>query len=337
MRNTLLSTLIAASLLVWGAGCSKKAADTSQTANGQPSATQTTPALQHHQQPPRRPGHIKTLRSTTTTSRHHLLPVRRTPAPSAHRSPANQPPRRRRRRRRHPDDDAAAATSTPPPVTTTSPQPAAGPPARRHHRNIVAASRSSSAPPQRLGTPVRPTRQPPQRPGATTVVCPCSWLSFLLLRLQVPPAHAPSPLAPSARQPRTRRGGRDHRRGPRGERLPRTWRGRRASAAGPDRCALVASARGRAPWLRRPARTRPTADRVRQALFDRLLHAPWGRADDGRGCRCWTCQGAGALGLEALSRRGRPRHVHRERPSGAGRAFSQAMAMLLSAPTGWSC
>jgi len=49
--------------------------------------------------------------------------------------------------------------------------------------------------------------------------------------------------------------------------------------------------------------TRPTADRVRQALFDMLLHAPWG----GR----WVVEGAnvldafagtGALGLEALSR-----------------------------------
>jgi hypothetical protein len=43
MRNTLVSTLIAASLLVWSAGCSKKSADTSQQTNGQPAATQTTP------------------------------------------------------------------------------------------------------------------------------------------------------------------------------------------------------------------------------------------------------------------------------------------------------
>lgn len=49
--------------------------------------------------------------------------------------------------------------------------------------------------------------------------------------------------------------------------------------------------------------TRPTADRVRQALFDMLLHAPWGghglmeeaRVLDG-------FAGTGALGLEALSR-----------------------------------
>jgi 16S rRNA (guanine966-N2)-methyltransferase len=51
------------------------------------------------------------------------------------------------------------------------------------------------------------------------------------------------------------------------------------------------------------AATRPTAERVRQALFDRLLHAPWGG-------RPWLAAahvldgfaGTGALGLEALSR-----------------------------------
>ena len=49
--------------------------------------------------------------------------------------------------------------------------------------------------------------------------------------------------------------------------------------------------------------TRPTAERVRQALFDRLLHAPWAGRD-------WLAEaavldafaGTGALGLEALSR-----------------------------------
>jgi 16S rRNA (guanine966-N2)-methyltransferase len=49
--------------------------------------------------------------------------------------------------------------------------------------------------------------------------------------------------------------------------------------------------------------TRPTADRVRQALFDMLLHAPWG----GRGLIeaaevLDVFAGTGALGLEALSR-----------------------------------
>jgi 16S rRNA (guanine966-N2)-methyltransferase len=49
--------------------------------------------------------------------------------------------------------------------------------------------------------------------------------------------------------------------------------------------------------------TRPTADRVRQALFDMLLHADWG----GRGVIedavvLDVFAGTGALGLEALSR-----------------------------------
>ena len=49
--------------------------------------------------------------------------------------------------------------------------------------------------------------------------------------------------------------------------------------------------------------TRPTADRVRQSLFDMILHAPWG----GRACIADTLvldafAGTGALGLEALSR-----------------------------------
>ncbi len=62
-------------------------------------------------------------------------------------------------------------------------------------------------------------------------------------------------------------------------------------------------------WRGRPiqapsnAATRPTADRVRQALFDMLSHAAWGGPDlltnasvlDG-------FAGSGALGLEALSR-----------------------------------
>jgi 16S rRNA (guanine966-N2)-methyltransferase len=49
--------------------------------------------------------------------------------------------------------------------------------------------------------------------------------------------------------------------------------------------------------------TRPTADRVRQALFDTLMHAEWG----GRGLVAGAAvldafAGTGALGLEALSR-----------------------------------
>ncbi|GAC1491883.1 MAG: 16S rRNA (guanine(966)-N(2))-methyltransferase RsmD [Acetobacteraceae bacterium] len=49
--------------------------------------------------------------------------------------------------------------------------------------------------------------------------------------------------------------------------------------------------------------TRPTADRVRQALFDRLLHAPWaGRAAIDGALVLDAFAGTGALGLEALSR-----------------------------------
>lgn len=49
--------------------------------------------------------------------------------------------------------------------------------------------------------------------------------------------------------------------------------------------------------------TRPTADRVRQALFDRLLHAPWaGRAAIEDASVLDVFAGTGALGLEALSR-----------------------------------
>ena len=51
------------------------------------------------------------------------------------------------------------------------------------------------------------------------------------------------------------------------------------------------------------AATRPTADRVRQALFDMLLHAPWGGRDTIQGARVLDLfAGSGALGLEALSR-----------------------------------
>jgi len=61
--------------------------------------------------------------------------------------------------------------------------------------------------------------------------------------------------------------------------------------------------RGRA--LHAPAgqATRPTADRVRQAEFDMLLHAPWGGREVVEGARVLDVfAGSGALGLEALSR-----------------------------------
>src|SRR5581483_3845711 len=49
--------------------------------------------------------------------------------------------------------------------------------------------------------------------------------------------------------------------------------------------------------------TRPTADRVRQALFDMLLHAPWGGRDTIEGATVLDVfAGTGAFGLEALSR-----------------------------------
>ena len=51
--------------------------------------------------------------------------------------------------------------------------------------------------------------------------------------------------------------------------------------------------------------TRPTADRVRQALFDRLMHAPWAGRAAIEGARVLDAfAGTGALGLEALSRGG---------------------------------
>jgi 16S rRNA (guanine966-N2)-methyltransferase len=48
--------------------------------------------------------------------------------------------------------------------------------------------------------------------------------------------------------------------------------------------------------------TRPTADRARQAIFDRLAHAPWaaGRLEGALVLDAFA--GTGAMGLEALSR-----------------------------------
>jgi len=49
--------------------------------------------------------------------------------------------------------------------------------------------------------------------------------------------------------------------------------------------------------------TRPTADRVRQALFDMLMHAPWAGHGFLAGATVLDAfAGTGALGLEALSR-----------------------------------
>ena len=67
---------------------------------------------------------------------------------------------------------------------------------------------------------------------------------------------------------------------------------------------IVAGAwRGRGLTAPPGSATRPTADRVRQALFDMLMHAPWAGADAVRRARVLDgFAGSGALGLEALSR-----------------------------------
>ena len=67
---------------------------------------------------------------------------------------------------------------------------------------------------------------------------------------------------------------------------------------------IVAGAwRGRTLVAPAGAATRPTADRVRQALFDMLLHAPWGGRQAVEGVAVLDgFAGTGALGLEALSR-----------------------------------
>ncbi len=67
---------------------------------------------------------------------------------------------------------------------------------------------------------------------------------------------------------------------------------------------IVAGAwRGRALAVPAGQITRPTADRVRQALFDMLMHAPWGGRALLEGAEVLDgFAGTGALGLEALSR-----------------------------------
>src|SRR6476659_1368768 len=61
--------------------------------------------------------------------------------------------------------------------------------------------------------------------------------------------------------------------------------------------------RGRTLIAPQGSQTRPTADRVRQALFDMLLHAPWGGRDALEDAQVLDVfAGTGALGLEALSR-----------------------------------
>ncbi|MGG5822996.1 16S rRNA (guanine(966)-N(2))-methyltransferase RsmD [Falsiroseomonas sp. HW251] len=61
--------------------------------------------------------------------------------------------------------------------------------------------------------------------------------------------------------------------------------------------------RGRSLVAPKGEATRPTADRVRQALFDMLWHAPWAGRERIEGARVLDAfAGTGALGLEALSR-----------------------------------
>ncbi len=66
---------------------------------------------------------------------------------------------------------------------------------------------------------------------------------------------------------------------------------------------IAGSRKGRTLEAPAGSATRPTADRVRQALFDMLLHAPWGGRNCIEGVRVLDgFAGTGALGLEALSR-----------------------------------
>jgi len=67
---------------------------------------------------------------------------------------------------------------------------------------------------------------------------------------------------------------------------------------------IVAGAwRGRSLTAPSGTETRPTADRMRQALFDMLVHAPWGGRELIEGASVLDMfAGTGALGLEALSR-----------------------------------
>ncbi len=74
------------------------------------------------------------------------------------------------------------------------------------------------------------------------------------------------------------------------------------------------------------AATRPTADRVRQSLFNMLLHAPWAGRDAIEGVHVLDAfAGTGALGLEALSR-GAARAVFLEQDADALRALRTNIA-----------
>jgi len=84
--------------------------------------------------------------------------------------------------------------------------------------------------------------------------------------------------------------------------------------------------RGRALAAAPGAATRPTADRVRQALFDMLRHADWAEgALEGTVVDAFA--GTGALGLEALSR-GARRAAFFERDRSAVRGLAANVAAL---------
>ena len=81
-------------------------------------------------------------------------------------------------------------------------------------------------------------------------------------------------------------------------------RGRRRRCRAAGRMRIVAGEwRGRTLVAPPGLSTRPTADRVRQALFDMLMHAPWSGREVIQGAHVLDVfAGTGALGLEALSR-----------------------------------
>src|SRR5947209_12490215 len=83
----------------------------------------------------------------------------------------------------------------------------------------------------------------------------------------------------------------------------RRMRGRLRHCRAIDRMRIVAGAwRGRTLVAPPGQGTRPTADRVRQALFDMLMHAEWGgHAVINDAVVLDVFAGTGALGLEALS------------------------------------
>jgi 16S rRNA (guanine966-N2)-methyltransferase len=59
--------------------------------------------------------------------------------------------------------------------------------------------------------------------------------------------------------------------------------------------------KGRALAAPKGKTTRPTSDRVREALFNQIVHAPWGRELEGKRV-IDLFAGSGALGVEAISR-----------------------------------